>query len=53
MSGNRRLTIYLTVFSMMVAAILLIGLRSCVTSSEDEITAYSFEGDSIVELKDG
>lgn len=53
MSGNRRLTIYLTVFSMMVAAILLIALRSCVTSSEDEITAYSFEGDSIVELRDG
>jgi len=53
MNGNRRLIIYLTVFSAMVAAILLIALRSCVPASEDEITAYSFDGDSIVELQDG
>lgn len=53
MRNNRRLIIYLIIFSAMVAAILLIALRSCVTASSDEIPVSSFDDDSIVELADG
>lgn len=53
MSSNRRLIVYLIVFSAMVVAILLIALRSCVSETKDEITASAFNDDSIVELRDG
>ena len=51
MSSSRRLIVYLIVFSTMVAAILLIALRSCTPG--EEIPVSSFDGDSIVELADG